>query len=359
MVQSLARCRDCGLPAKLAERLEWGPDGVILLRCVKPLRLALLDEETAHSLQESLLARFGGETCMKAETQAVRAAVSDILNSLKGRLSRQGAFRKKTLEALEEHSLLLGLGRMELEKYTPGQGGAMLLRRPFVLGMTTSVVIGVLEEMEQLSYTSSLREVSSSDFRLVLEAAEQADAGAQSRGGARGYAVKSGRGGDKGRCSQCGLPTSLAGLLWDELYGGIQAGTGGRRVALLPACILVASAQLEGGSARECEGIVEGAVFRTTKAGLDGGADDTYEDKDVLVAANAADAMREKMTMRGWGKVLAAGLNGVDWRIEVMNAVDDALIAGWLRAIYTIAVGREPRLIVDGEPPLRIFQLSS
>lgn len=359
MVQSLARCRVCGLPSKLAEGLEWSPGGIILLRCAKPLRLVLLDEGTSRAIQQALEERLTWGACLIAETDAVRAAVSGVLTGLKDRLSRYGAFKKKTLEALEEHSLLLGLGRMELEKYTPGQGGAMLLRRPFVLGMTTAVMAGVLGEMEHCSHESTLQDVGENDFRLVLEAAEPGENQTHRPGDEDMRMVAGAYGEYRSRCRQCGLPAQVTGLRWDELYGSIQAGTGGRRVALLPACLLDAFAYLEGGGQGEREGIVQDAVFRTTRAVLQGGSSDAYEGVDLLPVENAAGALRDNAAMRGWGDVNMASLNGGDWRIEVVNPIDDALIAGWLRAIYTVAVGREPRLSVDGEPPLRVFQLSS
>jgi hypothetical protein len=358
LVQSLARCRDCGLPSKLAEGLDLSPDGIILLRGARPLRLALLDQDAARRIQTSLEERLTQEACLQVEVEAVRAATSRDLTGLKGRLSRYGALKRRTLEALEDNSLILGLGRIELEKFTPGEGGAMMLRRPFTLGITTAFVTGVLEEMDSCSYGIALEAADGKDFRLVLEAMGPGDGGKQravDTGSNKGASTGQGNG---DRCRQCGMPSTMAAWRWDELHGSIQAGAGGRRVALLPACILDAFAQLESGGGKTRAGVVEETVYSTTMESLQNGAGDAYEGEELPPAASGAMALCERIRARGWGEVISNRLNGTDWRIDVVNPVDEALIAGWLRAIYTVAMGREPRVEVGGEPLSRHFELA-
>jgi hypothetical protein len=358
LVQSLARCRDCGLPGKLAEGLELSPGGIILLRGARPLRLAMLDQDTARRIQTSLEERYSQEACLQVESEAVRAATSRDLTGLKGRLSRYGTLKRRTLEALEDNSLILGLGRIELEKFTPGEGGAMMLRRPFTLGITTAFVTGVLEEMDSCSYAIALEAAGEKDFRLVLEAMGPGDKVTQREVDAGRHKGASSGQGDGDRCRQCGLPSAMAAWRWDELYGSIQAEVGGRRIALLPACILDAFAQLERRGGKPRAGVVEEAVYNTTKESLQDGAGDAYDDEDLPPAASGVAALCKRISMRGWGEVTSNTLSGTGWRIDIVNPVDEALIAGWLRAIYTVAMGREPRLEVGGEPHSRHFELA-
>jgi hypothetical protein len=104
--------------------------------------------------------------------------------------------------------------------------------------------------------------------------------------------------------------------------------------------------------------VVEEAVYRTTVRSLQDGADDAYEGGDLPPDAGGNRRMCERMSVRGWGEVISSRFDGGEWRIEVADPVDDAIIAGWLRAIYTRAMGREPRLEVGGEPPARRFDLA-
>jgi hypothetical protein len=145
---------------------------------------------------------------------------------------------------------------------------------------------------------------------------------------------------------------------WDELYGSIQAGRGDRRIALLPACVIGAFARLEGVEEPSRTAVVEEAIYLTTVRSLQDGADDAYGGGDLPPDAGGNQAMIERMGARGWGEVISSRCDGGDWRIEVADPVDDAIIAGWLRAIYTHAMGREPRLEVGGEPPARRFDLA-
>jgi hypothetical protein len=45
------------------------------------------------------------------------------------------------------------------------------------------------------------------------------------------------------------------------------------------------------------------------------------------------------------------------WRVTVINPVDNALIAGWLRALYTVAEGREMRVRVKEDPAQTFFDI--
>ncbi|MEW6553133.1 MAG: hypothetical protein AB1384_02465 [Actinomycetota bacterium] len=358
MVQSLARCRECGLPGKLAEGLEWGPGGLILLRGAKPLRLALLDQETAGSIQASLEERHTRDACLIAEVEAVREAAGRDHTGLKGRLSRYGAAKRKILESMEGDALLLGLGRIEVERFNPGEGGAVLLRRPFNLAITAAYVTGVLEDMDVRSYAMAIDTIGEMDFRLVLETGEQGDGDTQRISDGVKRRGASHPGGAGNMCERCGLPTHMADWRWDELHGSIQAGVDGRRVAMVPSCLFDAFERLDvaGGDVRT--GVVGEAIYGATMKSLQAGSGDAYENGGLPPEVSGTEAMRERMSLRGWGAVVTTHFNGGEWRIEVANPVDDALIAGWLRAIYTVAMGREPGVEVSGGPRARRFELA-
>lgn len=355
MVQTLARCRECGLPGKLAEGVAWKSGGLIVLRRAHTMRLAMIDERIMREVKAALVSAEGAEAVMDAQRDTASLAVSTLTRGLKGRLSRFGSAKKELLESLEDYSLLLGLGRIELEKHAPGDGGSMLLRNPFDLEMVAGAVTGALEQMDQCVYTSVVSQEGENFFRLILDAAGKRNGEASRRGQAAEHFRSADRGKETGSCGKCGLPASLAGLRWDEVYGVIRASAGGRRISLLPRCMLAAMERQDEGSTGGA-GLVGEAVFRSVRRDLEGEADDGYEKAVMPGHEGWVEKLSEKTATRGWGE-LTGGSHGENWSIEVMNPISDALIAGWLRALYTVAVGREPLIEMSGDVLRRHFEL--
>ncbi|MDD3718428.1 MAG: hypothetical protein PHP28_07180 [Actinomycetota bacterium] len=358
MVQTLSRCRECGLPGRLAESVAWGPGGLVVLRRMQGMRLAMLDERTLESVKAAMSGAVGAAAVQEAQRDAANAAASTQMRA-KGRLSRFGTAKREFLVRLEELSLLLGLGRVELEKFTPCEGGSMLLRMPFDLEMMAAAITGALERMDQCVYAVEVSGIGENVFRLALEAKGRSEDNALKRV----HAVSHGRidagGGDGERCGQCGLPVCLAGLCWDEMHGVIRAGADGRRLVLLPHCMLAAQEHLVEAPAGVAASMQE-AVFRSVRAGMEYGEHDGYEK-----ALNGGKAGSEgwcgsvggMLAMRGWGALAGIASEGDRWRIEVMNPVSDGLVAGWLRALYTVAVGREPLVTASGDASLRLYEM--
>jgi len=303
------------------------------------MRLALLDAQTMDNIQRDLASGVGGDACMMAEKEATRIVTGSLLAGIKGRLTRYGAIKKRALEDMEEYSLLLGMGRIEMERFTPGEGGALKLHKPFDLMVTAAGVTGALEEMDRCRYRTSISSLGEHDYRLVLEVSESEDPEVSLSEPSSWH----GRGGEKVRgCSLCGLPLAFSQLLWDELYGTVEAGIQGRRVAFLPAYMLSVLARLgkgevEGGQA----GLVERAVYASTVNGLERGRDDAYESTAIVPRNGNARIAWGSMAMRGWGEVVGGALRGREWRIDVLDPVDMGLVAGWLRALYTLATGED------------------
>lgn len=358
MVQTLARCRYCGLPGKVAENMVWYPNGTIVLRRSKGLRVAILDIETMRDIHAALEAEMGADALWVTVRNATRFITGKSLAGLKGKLSRYGVIKKRVLEAIEDHSLLLGMGRIEVEKFTPAMGGAMLLRRPFDIEIATAGITGVLEEVDHCPYKYGLSEGGEDSYRLLLELAEVDDYDAQSLRGIP-FFMRATTGGEKAAvCNQCGLPSSVAELQWDELYGTVDAGAGGRRVAFIPGYIISAlthhkSASDEG----RCRRLVEEAVYVSARRSFEGGPADAYEGERLLPREGSSSAAWERLRVRGWGAVVEESIAEEGWRVTVLNPVDKALIAGWLRALYTVTVGREAQVEVREEPPVSFFEM--
>lgn len=358
MVQTLARCRSCGLPGKLAESLEWQPDGAIVFRRMKSLRLALLDAQTMDHIRAAVEAAVGADACMGAEKDATRIVTGGLTSGIKGRLSRYSAIKKRALEAIEGYSMLLGMGRIELERFTPGEGGSLLLRRPFDLGVVTAGVTGVLEEMDRCRYAGTLSGAGENVYRLVLDSDEPE--GVEAASPRELPLFHDQQAGDEKieGCRICGLPSAISQLRWDELYGTIEAGAGGRRVFFMPVYMLAVLGHLAAGVAgSRYAKAVEEAVYASTRSSLESGKSDAYESSDILPRGGDWQAAWQSMRMRGWGAVARHRLHGGDLRVTVLDAVDEALIAGWLRAIYTVAMGREPVVEIVEEPPSTVFEL--
>lgn len=355
MVQTLARCRECGLPGKLAEGVAWKPGGLIVLRRAQSMRLAMIDERITIEVKAALVSAAGAEAVMDAQRDAASSAVSMLTRGLKSRLSRFGSEKKELLESLEDYSLLLGLGRIELERHAPGDGGAMLLRSPFDLEMVAGAVSGALEQMDQCAYTNVVSQIGDNVFRLTLEAAGKRDGEASRRGQAAEHVRSADKGKETASCGQCGLPASLAGHRWDEVHGVIRAGAGGRRISLLPRCMFTAMERQDEGSAGGA-GLISEAVFRSVRRDLEGKTDDACESAVMPGHERWVEKLSEKTATRGWGE-LTGGSHGEKWSIEVMNPISDALIAGWLRGLYTVAMGREPLIEMGGDVLRRHFEL--
>ncbi len=358
MVQTLARCRSCGVPVRIAECLEWQPGGEITIRRAKPLRLALLDARTMDDIVAGVTSVAGEDACVEAKKAATRTAAGRFVTGIRGKLSRYGAVKKRVLEAMESYSLLLGMGRIEVERLTPGEGGSLILRRPFEKGMVMAGIAGLLEEMDRCRYTGSLSVTGDDVYRLDLAVDESRGpvAGSpheealfrETRHGGAGYES----------CRLCGLPLSISPFLWDELYGVVDAGAGGRRVAFVPAYVLDTLGRLVRGEGdKGTEAFIEEAVFASTLGSLAGGTKDAYEGAGLLAGESCGKAALDIMRTRGWGAVAGDSLDGGEWRVEILDPVHDALVAGWLRAVYTVALGKEPKVEVREEPPYTVFEM--
>ncbi len=347
MVQTLNRCRSCGLPAKLAERLEWRSGGTITLHRMRSVRLMLIDAQTMDRIHGAVTAGAGETAFLASQVEATRLVTGKLTAGIKGRLTRYGAVKKKALEAMEEYSLLLGMGRIEMEKFTPGEGGSLVLHEPFDISVVAGGILGVLEELDRCGYGADISNVGERAYRLVLEQMESQHITALS---VRNPLLHhDGREGEKAEgCPMCGLPQAVSLLRWDEVHGKVAAGAGGRRVAFLPAYILDIAAGLgnaAGGGNRG--GVVEGAVYAATRAGLEASADDAFESTAVVPRNGDAQAACDSMRVRGWGEVADHKLEGRDWWIEVINPVHEGLIAGWLRALHDFTTGDETSAVME------------
>jgi hypothetical protein len=328
------------------------------MRRARKLRLALIDERTMLGILASLEEELGEQSCLEAISNATSAVTAIFAAGLKGELARYGTVKRRALEDIEEYSLLLGMGRIELEKLTPGEGGSMMLRQPIDLGIVSSAMKGTLEAMDRCSYDCIAADLGDSVFRLEFRADEKDSFEGERKVYALSYNRQSAVHVGLETCKTCGLPASLAPLRWDELHGSIEAGVGGRRVAFFPAYILEAFAALERPTkARGSAGIVHDAVFASIKGSLDDGADDAYESPADHAAADLIKNTRDKMVVRGWGAVSGGKMGEDGWRVDVTNPVDDSLVAGWLRALYTFMNGRETRVKIREKPPLKVFEL--
>lgn len=353
MVQSLARCRSCGLPGMLSENVDWPSNGTMLLKRFKGMRMAMLDAAAMDRLYEGITAEEGPETFYRMEKGATRFMAGRYLSGLKGKVSRYGVIKKRVLEGMEELSLLLGMGRIEMERFTPAQGGSMLLRKPINVQLLTAGITGVLEEMDRCLYRPGHESQGENTFRLRLDAAEGGD---YDRDFFKGRPLGSpaiANGGKLGRCNTCGLPSALRGFRWDEIYGVVEAGAAHRRLALLPLYTLaVMGVMAYGRKGYGTRGLIEEAVYSSTLERLEGGESDAYdgENPGTLKGGIPAEGTWDALQVRGWGVASGFQAEGKGWRVTVTNPVDVNLLAGWLEALYTFAREREPRISVAEEP---------
>ena len=340
----------------MAGGVEWRPDGSVVLRPLEELRLAMLDLATMRRVRDRMVGEVGEEAAFEREKEATRFHAARFLLPLEGKPSRYGLAKRQALEALEDYALLLGMGRIELERLTPGESGSLLLIKPFDLRLVSAGVAGLMQELDGFPYESRLSGLGGDAFRLVLERAGGGRDAWEPPEGLRIPPPGEGEAAGLEGCPLCGLPTRLGAFDWNELYGTVEAGPGGRRVALLPAFFLEVMDRPARGKGPGHGGLVEEAAYAATRSSLEGGGGDAYESAPGA-RGGATGVDWGALLLRGWGVAADARTGAGGWKVTVLNPVHIPLIAGWLRALYTFAMGREPRLRVDGETSRARFAL--
>ena len=353
MVQSLDRCRSCGLPSTLAENMDWPSNGTVILRRFKAIRLAMFDAVTMDRLYDGLTAEEGPEAFYRMEKGATRFMTGRFLSGLKGRVSRYGVVKKKLLEVMEDLSVLLGMGRIEVERFTPAQGGSLLLREPFNLHLVTASIAGALEEIDRCPYRPDHTSLKKNAFRLLLEVATKDDYDTDSFKGLPLISLAIGNGGKLDRCDNCGLPAALRGFRWNEIYGMVETGTGNRRFAFLPLYTLAIMGEMAvGKKGHGTRGLIEEVAYTSTLERLEGGENDAFDGEGKPVIQRDGVPVEEAwdgLQVKGWGIAAGFQADGDGWRVTIINPVEVNLLAGWLRALYTFAMGKKPRLSVTEE----------
>jgi len=317
----------------------------------------MLDAQTMESIHRAVSAEAGEENLREAEKESTRIVTGRFLAGIKGRLTRYGAIKKRALEGIEEYSMLMGMGRMEIEKFTPGVGGSLNLHKPFNLSMVVAGVTGTLEEMDRCRYDAEISAVGAHSQRLDLRITETQGKSAGSRRELPDYQSRKGMEKQEG-CHLCGLPLPVSQLIWDELYGVVTAGMRGRRVALVPAYMLAVLADPVVDSVDIGQsGLLEEAVYTAARISLEEGTGDAYESSDVIPRGGDAQAAWDSMRMRGWGEVVRSSLPGRGWQVDVAGAVDVGLVAGWLRALYAATTGEEASATIEEGKEYTTFRL--
>ncbi len=348
MVRSLTRCRSCGLPGILAENVDWRPNGTIMLKRLKRIRMVMLDASTLKGLCNATTLEKGLEIFYVEEKNATRYIINKLFSSVICKISRYDAMKKEIMELIENLSLLMGTGRIEVERYVPSQMLVMILKNPLNLHLVTAGIAGIIEEIDKCPYSYSHCDLGDNVFQLILEAADE---GAFDKDSFGWLATEPPM--DKNvrildRCNQCGLPLAAGGFRWDELRGVVEAGEEWRRLGFLPGYTLAIMAKMAAGSgAREDGGLLEEAIYSNTLMQLEAGMGDAYSGVDTVSSLGKVGPSSDTwdvLQVRGWGVMEKARIDAKQWRVTIMNPVDKAILAGWLRAIYTIAVGKEPRL---------------
>lgn len=363
MVQSLSRCKSCGLPEELAKKVNWGSDGTIRLKPFKRARLAMIDIQSIDIFYDKLAAANILDAFCLDVKRGMRRLTAVLLSGIKGRITRYGPMKKRMLELIEESSSILGIGRIEIERFSPGQSGSLLLVKPFNSHLVSAGLIGILEELDKCSYAHALSAVTENTYRLELSVE-----GAYDKDGLIGeLQLKNGAAGGRkprGACELCGSPSWLTEFIWDELYGIVEVGPDERRICILP----VHSVPSIGAISRQPDDplrLLEQSIYESTMNGFEDGMTDTYEGGEWLRDLGRVGPVRETWEVlgrRGWGMIGEARQDGGIWQVEVIRAIDAGIIAGWLRALYTIAMGKEPnishsyeadtiRYILQGEEP--------
>jgi hypothetical protein len=347
LVRTLARCRSCGIPGTLAENMDWLPGGMIILKRMNGIRLIMLDAWTLKALYDEITAKIEPEIFYLREKGATRYIVGRLLSGTTGKISRYDEVKSKIMEVVENLAILTGMGRIELERYTP-QTVALLIRKPLNLNLVTAAIAGVLEEIDKCFYEYIHSDIGESDYRLTLNVS---NGGEYDRDSYDWLSDKPAEIRDVrvlGCCEYCGMPTALRDFEWDELRGIVGTGVAGRRVGLLPYYSFMAIKMMANElDADKSSRFIEETVYDVTIRQLESGIVDAYGGANTSLTSRGDgpnDNTWDVLHVRGWGVIDEAWIGTQEWRISVVNPIDVSLVAGWLRALYTFAMGKEPRL---------------
>ena len=340
MVQTLTRCRSCGLPKPLVDMVVWQPGGTMAFKRLTAVRLAVIDKSFYDRLYESLLQRGtqGEERVFESQKKAVRYVSGKILRGVKARIIRYSVVMKRALETMERYSLLFGMGRIEVERIKIEAGGSILLKMPFDRYLLSAGIVGVLEQIEGRAYTHTMSQMGENTFKLSIEIREDDDYRKEDFETIDLLAPVETGGKGLERCQLCGAPSALDSYIWDEIYGVIEDTRGGRRLAFVPCFTLTALKKAAGYSEQEVAEVMENAAYSSTLEQLGNG--DGNVDREELAG---------ELEVKGWGQ---AAINTDDegaWKVIVWNPLDISLLTGWLRAVFCYEIKREPRISVAEE----------
>ena len=337
MVQTLTRCRSCGLPKSLVEMVEWQPGGTMAFKRFTAVRLALIDEGFYDRMYGALSQREsqGDGGVFESQRKAARYVSGKVLKGLKSRVIRYSVVMKRALETMERYSLLFGMGRIEVERIKIEAGGSILLKMPFNRYLLSAGIIGVLEQIEGRAYTHTMSQMGEDVFRLDLDIREDDDYREEDLETIDLLAPVAT--GEKGleRCQQCGAPSALASYDWDEIYGVIEDSRYGGRLGFVPCFTLTAVKKTAGYCEKEVADVMEDAAYSSTMEKLGGGKGDIVVEELI-----------GELAVKGWGQAALFADDEEAWKVTVNNPLDISLLAGWLRAVFFFSTEREPRISV-------------
>ncbi|MDY6795032.1 MAG: hypothetical protein SWK76_07105 [Actinomycetota bacterium] len=360
MVQSLSRCGSCGLPGKLAENLTWGCDGTIRLSGLKWVKLAFMDADCIRDIYDGLAVMLGSGSLDDGERDVTHLITGRLISGFKRKLSRYDILKRRILEAMEDYSLILGMGRIELERYTPVAEGSMLLKWPIHLNMVEAGIAGILECMDRCTYSYHTSVLSGGCYRLRFDLKRKGTRHGGSLG-KRETVVVNEDGEELKRCEKCGLPCGMSVYRWDELHGVIEEGTEGRRMVFIPVDAINIMVRMGNDVGEDTgNGIVGEAIRSCTLRQLETGKESTAEGGGSGAVGADRKGIAEYMSrpsLWGWGHVEDAGISGEVWRICMTSPLPSPVITGWLSGLYTSAIGRRPLIDVVEDAPRTIMEL--
>lgn len=349
MVQSLTRCSSCGLPQELSESCVWAGDGSIRLRPFGGNRLAMVELPAIEIFWEKLISLEASEAFLLREKIAMRQMTAKIIEGIGAEVTRFGPLKKRALGIIEDLFAIMGLGRVEIERFSPGQEASILILPSVSPHLLSAGIAGILEELDNISYAYSFSDLGKKAYRLNLGAAgDGQDYGAAREFYERGeepHLEEYPYNAELEGCPICGIPCRLSDFKWDELLGTIEAGSAGRMV-FLPWQVIRAMAHA-GDDEPDKKGLLEEAIYISAVEQCKhrtAAANESVEAICDLQQAKPRGDLDRLFGLKGWGRVDEASSKEASWLISVFEPIDSGIIAGWLRALYTITLGKDPDL---------------
>jgi hypothetical protein len=232
---TLRRCKQCGLPRKLASDFIWPGDGTIYAGDDPSMRMIFIESDYLSNLWYELETALGlpvADAVLKRQHMAVRYYQEENVLPEWRRYALRHLPVRLLSRSISKEVAIYGIGTFEFVEYRRGKMVVIRVRRPYDIVSVAGGVRGISESIEgkksEVAWTREngdyiitvvFKPVSPGDQMVELESRIEEDEEkviSEASSGHPSIGHEAGK-----RCSSCGLPLNLNDLRWRDWEGTI------------------------------------------------------------------------------------------------------------------------------------------